>query len=101
MLDAAGMQLRAMILLGVNCGFGNADVGTLPLSALDLDGGWVDYPRPKTGVPRRAPCGRRPSRHSAGRSPPGRAPKDAAHAGLVFVTKQGGTGGNRAGSRSW
>src|SRR5262249_47568859 len=34
MLDAAGPQLRAMILLGVNCGFGNADVGRLPLAAL-------------------------------------------------------------------
>jgi hypothetical protein len=31
--------LRAMILLGVNCGFGNTDCGTLPLSALDLTGG--------------------------------------------------------------
>jgi hypothetical protein len=35
LLDAAGVQLKAMILLGVNCGFGNADCGNLPLSALD------------------------------------------------------------------
>jgi hypothetical protein len=32
-------SLRAMTLLGVNCGFGNADCGTLPLAALDLDAG--------------------------------------------------------------
>src|SRR5215470_10000031 len=53
LLAEAGVQLKAMILLGVNCGFGNADVGTLPLSALDLNSGWVSYPRPKTGVTRR------------------------------------------------
>jgi integrase len=55
LLDAAPVQLRAMLLLGVNAGFGNHDVATLPLSALDLDTGWVNYPRPKTGIPRRCP----------------------------------------------
>lgn len=50
-----GTALRAMILLGVNCGFGNADCGTLPHSALDLEGGWVNYHRPKTGITRRCP----------------------------------------------
>jgi len=54
-LDAASVQLRAMILLGVNCGFGNNDCATLPQAALDLEGGWVDHPRPKTGVERRCP----------------------------------------------
>jgi len=55
LLGAAGVQLRAMILLGVNCGFGNSDCGTLPLSAVNLKGGWIDYPRPKTGIDRRCP----------------------------------------------
>jgi integrase len=55
MLDAAGQPLKTMILLAVNCGFGNSDCGTLPLSALDLDGGWVNYHRPKTGINRRCP----------------------------------------------
>jgi integrase len=54
MLAAAKPTLKAMILLGANCGFGNTDVGRLPVSALDLEGGWVNYPRPKTGVARRA-----------------------------------------------
>ena len=44
-----------MILLGLNCGFGNSDCATLPRSALDLDGGWVNYHRPKTGIARRVP----------------------------------------------
>ena len=55
MIDAAGPQLRAMILLGINCGYGNTDCASLAKSALDLDGGWVDFPRPKTGVGRRCP----------------------------------------------
>lgn len=55
LLDKAGPQLKAMLLLGVNAGFGNHDVATLPLSALDLEAGWVNYPRPKTGIPRRCP----------------------------------------------
>jgi hypothetical protein len=39
LLDHANGTLRTMILLGVNCGFGNADCGTLPISTLDLAGG--------------------------------------------------------------
>ena len=42
-----------MILLGINCGFGNSDVSDLPLSALDLKSGWATFPRPKTGIERR------------------------------------------------
>src|SRR5205823_5466725 len=44
-----------MILLGVNCGFGNTDCAGLTFTGLDLDGGWVNYPRPKTGIARRCP----------------------------------------------
>ena len=46
-------ELRAMVLLGLNCGFGNSDCARLPVAALDLAGGWIDYARPKTGVTRR------------------------------------------------
>lgn len=55
MLDKVNSPMRAMILLGINCGFGNSDCGTLPLSALDLERGWINYPRPKTEVGRRCP----------------------------------------------
>lgn len=47
--------LRAMVLLGVNCGFNNKDAADLPLSALDLENDWVNFPRPKTGIERRCP----------------------------------------------
>jgi len=55
LIAAAGPTMRAMILLGINAGFGNADCGNLPLSVVDLDRGVIDYPRPKTGIPRRCP----------------------------------------------
>ena len=51
LLDAAEPQLRAMILLGINCGFGNTDCATLRLEA--VKGEWVEHPRPKTEVERR------------------------------------------------
>lgn len=55
MVREAGQPLRAMILLGVNCGFGNRDVGSLTLDSLDLKRGWHTFARPKTGVERRCP----------------------------------------------
>jgi integrase len=53
LLDAASVQLKAMVLLGINCGFGNSDCGNLKLDTLDLDTCAFDYPRPKTGIARR------------------------------------------------
>src|SRR5262249_45626277 len=81
--------LKAMILLGVNCAFGNGDCARLPLSAVDLDGAMIDFARPKTGIPRRCPLwaetvealrvviARRPTA------------KDEAHANRVFLTRCG------------
>ena len=42
-----------MILLGINCGLGNSDCGQLRFRNIDLIGGWLNYPRPKTSVARR------------------------------------------------
>jgi integrase len=89
LLGAAPAHLRAMILLGINCGFGNADVGTLPLSALDLDHGWVRYPRPKTGIDRRCPLWPQAVQALKEALAVRPEPKDTADAGLVFITKYG------------
>jgi integrase len=89
LLDAAGPQLRAMILLGINCGFGNADCGRLPLAALDLDAAMIDFPRPKTGIARRCPLWPetvQALREVLAHRP---TPKDPAGAALVFVTRYG------------
>ena len=44
---------RAMVLLGINCGFGPQDCFTLPTHTVDLKHGWHTYARPKTEVERR------------------------------------------------
>lgn len=54
-IKAAPLPLKAMILLGINCGFGNGDCGRIPISAIDLKVGWLEFPRPKTAVERRIP----------------------------------------------
>ncbi len=55
LLAVARQPLKAMILLGINCGFGQTDVASLPLEAIDMDGGWIDFNRPKTETSRRCP----------------------------------------------
>lgn len=89
-IDAAGVPLKAMILLGINCGFGNSDVSNLPIKAVDLKAGWIDYPRPKTGIARRCPLWPETAaaiKETLQKRPK---PKDKADAGLLFITKYGG-----------
>jgi integrase len=87
-MDKARGQMKAMILLGINCGFGNSDCATLPMTALDLEKGWVDYPRPKTGIARR--CCLWLETIAALQEALARRyqPKDQGDAGLVFITKR-------------
>lgn len=84
-----GAKLKAMILLGINCAFGNTDCAKLTRGTVDLDAGWATFPRPKTGQPRRNPLW--PETVAAlravlaGRKPP----RDPAAAHRIFVTKFG------------
>lgn len=88
-LATAPQPLRAMILLGINCGFGQTDVANLPASAVDLAGGWIDYPRPKTGIERRCPLWQETVK--ALREAMKATPKPAGNdeVGLCFLTKYG------------
>jgi integrase len=54
-INAADPCMKAMVLLAANGGLGNHDVGMLTFDALEIDSGWLDYPRPKTGVDRLIP----------------------------------------------
>ncbi len=89
LLAKAGLNMKAMILLAINGGLGNTDIGLLPKGAVDLKGGWLDHPRPKTGMPRRIPLWpetvaaiRRvlAARHE---------PTDPANADLLFIGPRG------------
>jgi integrase len=88
-IDAAGQPMRAMILLGLNAGLGNSDVGQLRFRNVDLSTKWLDFPRPKTGVARRAPLWKETiaALNAAIAARP--APKDEVGAELVFITKYG------------
>lgn len=88
-LVTPGKAMRAMVLLGINAGFGNADCGHLQQSALDLKVGVIDHPRPKTGIKRR--CVLWPETVAAIRDALAvrPQPKENEDAGLVFVTKYG------------
>ena len=91
-LDIASPVLRAMVLLGINSGLGNTDIGNLPSSCVDLERGWLDYARVKTGVQRRCPLWPETveairaaavdmARHKRPRAPSAK--------GLLFVTRMG------------
>jgi integrase len=88
-IAAAGVQMKAMVLLGINCGLGNSDCGQLRFSNLDLKSGWLDYPRPKTGVERRAPLWKETIAALKAVIDERREPKDAAAREHVFITKYG------------
>lgn len=89
MIKAAHPQVAAMICLGINCGFGNEDCGTLTFDRLDLDNGWHNYWRPKTHNPRRCPLW--PETIKAIRKAQESRPKCVAleAQNLVFVTRLG------------
>jgi integrase len=55
LVSEADGWLRACILLGLNAGFGNADCGRLSTQFFDVESGWYDLPREKTGIERRFP----------------------------------------------
>jgi integrase len=86
-----GPALRAMILLGVNCGFGNTDCASLTFTGLDLEGGWIDFPRPKTGVARRCPLWPETVEAIRAATAEGVRPKPADYSdcGRVFLTGRG------------
>jgi len=50
----AGVPMKAIILLGINTGFGAQDCSDLNTEHLDLEAGFVSMPRSKTGIRRRA-----------------------------------------------
>lgn len=90
-MDKASVQVRAMVLLGANAGYGNHDVAGLPIHVAEaaIATGWLDWARPKTGIARRCylwPETRQALRAAIDARP---TPKTPEAEGLVFVTKYG------------
>lgn len=54
-LAVADTQMKAMIWLGLNCGFGCTDCSDLQWKNLDFTNARVEFPRGKTGIPRDLP----------------------------------------------
>lgn len=46
--------MRAFILLGLNCGYGTADIGRLRIEQIDFENQWLGELRGKTGIARGA-----------------------------------------------
>ena len=90
------MQLKAMLLLGINCGFGNADCGNAARCPPWIWTAADRLPRPKTGIPRRCPLWPETVEAHPGskrhRAPGRRNPDDA---GLVFITPMRRAAGTR------
>lgn len=54
LIASADPQLHAMILLGINAGYGNADCGRLTISSIDFERSWLEGLREKTAIERAA-----------------------------------------------
>src|SRR5690349_15134384 len=83
----ADPQLRAMVLLGLNAGLGVTDCGNLSNPNIDLDAGWLDYPRVKTETPRRVPLWPETVDALKAVLEKRRYPLTAADDGIVFLTR--------------
>jgi integrase len=77
------------VLLGLNCAYGSSDIAALPITAIDLDAGWIAYARGKTGIPRR--CSLWPETITALREAVNNrpTPRDEQDASLAFLTERG------------
>jgi integrase len=88
-IKASSTQMRAMILLGINCGLGNSDCAKLTTASLDLKGRWLDYGRPKTGIDRRCPLWAETVKALKAALAARPSAKDKSHEQLVFITRCG------------
>jgi integrase len=87
-LSTAGPRLKAMVLLGLNCGYGNTDCIKLVASKLDLRHGWATFARTKNAIKRRCPLW--PETIEALRVVlAARKPNDPEYRDRVFITKFG------------
>ena len=88
-LEYATTNAKAMLLLGINAGMGNTDLAMLPTKAVNLKTGWLDHPRPKTGIPRHVPLWPETVKAIKAALNERHPPKDPAHKHLLFIGPRG------------
>jgi integrase len=89
LIENAGVPLKAMVFLGINCAMGPTDIARLEFKHVDLENGWLEMERSKTGKPRRIPLW--PETVQAIREAISKrvAPKSDDNRDLVFITAHG------------
>jgi len=89
LLNAAPVQMKAMIYLGIQGAFGNTDCSTLTRRAINYRKALISWPRPKTAIERTVPLW--PETISALQAVEDvrPAPRDKEYDELVFLTKYG------------
>lgn len=88
-LEYARVNMKAMLLLGINGALGNSDLGMLPTKAMNLKTGWLDYPRDKTAIDRRIPLWPETVAAIKAVLAERRDPVDPADAHLLFIGPRG------------
>ncbi len=88
-LDHAEGNIKAMVLLAINTAMGNTDLALMPLKALDLKKGWLNYPRQKTAIQRRIPLWLETIEALKAVLAARPAPNDPDDKDLVFIGKRG------------
>lgn len=88
-IDECGAHLRAMVYLGINCGFGQTDCANLPFTAVDRRQRVIEFPRPKPETERR--CFLWPESLEALNESISHRPEfdNDRHADLIFITRMG------------
>lgn len=87
LMEHASPQIKAMILLAVNCGLGNTDIGQLERH--HIKGGWLCKARSKTGKDRKIPLWKETVAAIKIAIDARPEPKDAADERKLFITKYG------------
>ena len=88
-LETAPMPLSAMILLGLNGGFGNTDCARLPMAAVEFDDGLINFARFKTGIERIVPLWSETLAALDEVMATRLSPRDEEAEGLLFLTPSG------------
>jgi len=89
LIDMADTNMKAMILLAINAGMGNADIAEMRFHHIDLSAATITYPRPKSGIDRKAylwPQTVKAVEQAISKRPEA---KDKADADRVFITRYG------------